>query len=367
MMRKRHDATTKRGRWRRRGVVGMVLGALLMGTAAARADIGDYRSKLETDEWFRTDEGKAALDHIVQWQQPAGGWWKDYDPAKPREGRTIGNNLATIDNHATFTELRLLARGIRIHDNPEWRAAFEKGLSALLDAQYDNGGWPQRFPHPRDYAVHITYNDNAMINVVRLLIDIVQGHPDFDQLVTGDLRRRVERALDKGIECILNTQIKQDGRLTGWCQQHDKETLEPTKGRPYELPSIAGSETSDIIMVLMMIENPGERVKQSIIAASRWINETKIEGKRLERFQNNGKPDVRLVDDPDAPYLWTRFRDLETGEPFFCGRDGEPKATLEEIEQERRTGYSWYRPWGQKVLNAYPKWAAKHGVTETLE
>lgn len=366
-MRNGNERTTGRSGWVRRGVMGMVMVALLLSAGVVRGDIGDYRSKLESDEWFKTDEGKAALDNIVEWQQPAGGWWKDYDPAKGRDGRTIGSGMATIDNHATFTELRLLARGIRIHDNAKWREAFEKGLTALLDAQYENGGWPQRFPDPKDYAVHITYNDNAMANVVRLLIDIAQGHEDFDVAVQGKLRDRAVEAKQKGIDCILKTQIKQDGKLTGWCQQHDKDTLEPTKGRPYELPSISGSETSDIIMVLMEIENPSDEVKRSIIAASQWMYQTRIEGKRLERFQNDGKSDVRLVDDPSAPYLWTRFRDLETGEPFFCGRDGEKKATLEEIERERRTGYSWYRPWGQKVLNAYPKWAAKHGVTETLE
>jgi hypothetical protein len=45
---------------------------------------------------------------------------------------------------------------------------------------------------------------------------------------------------------------------------------------------------------------------------------------------------------------------------LFTGRNGEPKSTLEEIENERRTGYGYYGKWPQKLLKKeYPKWAEK--------
>ena len=72
--------------------------------------------------------------------------------------------------------------------------------------------------------------------------------------------------------------------------------------------------------------------------------------------------DVVVVEDPTAPPLWARFYDLDTGKPYYCGRDGVKKSSLAEIEIERRGGYAWLRPWGERLLKEYPKWAKKNGV-----
>ena len=59
--------------------------------------------------------------------------------------------------------------------------------------------------------------------------------------------------------------------------------------------------------------------------------------------------------------MWARFYDLETGEPFFCGRDGIKKKTVAEIEYERRTGYAWYGKWPKDLIDKkYPEWLAKN-------
>ena len=58
----------------------------------------------------------------------------------------------------------------------------------------------------------------------------------------------------------------------------------------------------------------------------------------------------------EAPRMWTRFYDLDTNEPFFCGRDGIKKKRVEDIEYERRNGYSWFGKQGEKVLKEYVKW-----------
>jgi PelA/Pel-15E family pectate lyase len=54
---------------------------------------------------------------------------------------------------------------------------------------------------------------------------------------------------------------------------------------------------------------------------------------------------------------------LNTGLPFFCGSDGIKKATLTEIEIERRTGYSWYGNWPLGFIGSeYTAWKTKHGL-----
>jgi PelA/Pel-15E family pectate lyase len=341
---------------------------LLICTRVTAEEVGKIGER--PDAWFDDGQGRRVIDNIITWQKSNGGWWKAYDASRPNPaGARAGEDsrgpatkpskpgdVSTFDNKATYTELRLLARAFRVTQEPRYREAFERGLKFVFDSQYPNGGWPQRFPLQDNYGRHITFNDNAMAGVMALLKDVADAKADFAWL-SDDVRQRARQSFDRGVQCILDCQIKVDGTLTGWCQQHDAKTLAPAAARSYELPSISGGESTEIVMLLMQLDDPGPRVRQSVRAAVAWLERSKITGKRLAKQSN----DLVLVDDPAAEPLWARFYDIETNRPFFCGRDGVKKWSLAEIERERRTGYAWMRPWGAKVLTAYPTWAAKHG------
>ena len=140
-----------------------------------------------------------------------------------------------------------LARLYQSTRDPRYREGFRKGVEYLLSGQYENGGWPQFWPDMRDYQIHITYNDNAMVNTLTLLRDMIaQKDPYQGDLTDQALRQRMSDAFDKGIECILATQIVTDGQLTVWCQQHDRETLKPAPARAYELPSYCSMESASL-------------------------------------------------------------------------------------------------------------------------
>ena len=79
---------------------------------------------------------------------------------------------STIDNGATYTQLSFLARVYTAQHQEQHRESFLKGLDYLLKAQYANGGWPQFYPDLSGYYKHITYNDDAMIGVLKLLRDV---------------------------------------------------------------------------------------------------------------------------------------------------------------------------------------------------
>jgi PelA/Pel-15E family pectate lyase len=354
---------------------------LLFTCNVAPAAIDLSKQVNQPDSWFASDEGKQILDNIVSWQNANGGWWKSIDATKPRPADVSkdgnGNTKAggskegdwqstsTFDNKSTYTELRLLARGYRIHQDAKYRDAFDRGLKFIFDAQYPNGGWPQRFPLEDNYGRHITFNDNAMVGVMNLLFDVAQGQGDF-AWTSAEQRKSAKDAFDRGVKCILDTQIKAGGELTGWCQQHDAKTLAPTSARTYELPAIAGGETAEIARLLMRIENPEPRVKEAIRAAVAWFEASKMLGKRIEDRRDPSLPKGRdqvLVDDPSGEPLWARFYDIETNRPFYCGRDGVKKWSLDEIEAERRAGYAWVRPFGKQLLKEYPAWAARHNAT----
>ncbi len=331
------------------------------------------------DAWFITPEGRSTLDNILSWQGhgPGGvmGWPKAYDATKPRPadgGGVEWEGTATIDNNATYTELRLLARAVTLEPDAArrqtLRTAFEKGLDAALTAQYENGGWPQRWPAPKNYGSHITFNDNAMTHLMMLLKDISGGKAPF-AFVDEDRRRKAQTAFDNGVDCILKCQIvvkekdatgKETEKLTGWCAQHDEVTLKPANARAYELASISGSEGAEIISLLMNIEKPDERIKRAIQAGAAWFDSAKIVGKKVANTTTNGARDRVLVDDP-ASTLWARFYDVETGKPIFCGRDGVKKSSMAEIEQERRAGYAWYGNWGANVAKEFAAWKKRVG------
>ena len=317
------------------------------------------------------DDLLQTANNILLYQRNTGGWPKNYDrDAKLSETERTqlkldkANADSTIDNGATHREIRILAKAYHRLGNQQFQDAAVAGVKYLLRAQYDNGGWPQRYPQPSSYHQHITYNDDAMIGVMNLFHDIVQGSGDLE-FVSSDIRRQCERALQRGLQCILKTQIRVDGRLTAWCAQHDAKTLAPAKARSYELPSISGNESVGIVRYLMKIEDPDNDVVAAIEGAISWFESAQLKGLRQIKVEAPAAPngmDIKIIPDPSAPPLWARFYDLQTQQPFFCSRDGIPQKTIAEISHERRNGYSWLGTYAAELLQKhYPLWKKNRG------
>lgn len=319
------------------------------------------------DSFYATDEAQQIADRVVYYQQPSGGWAKNvnyhfaYTPEQMRQMKeTLGG--ATIDNNSTTQELRFLARVYSHKPEKRWRSAFIRGVEYLLDAQYPNGGWPQFWPKKNidgglDYSTHITFNDNAMVNVMNMLKSIYRGDSLFQPLrLDKKLTARCRSAFYKGVDCILKCQIRVDGKPTVWCAQHDETTLAPAPARAYELESFSGGESADIVLLLMGIDNPSDSVVNAVDGAVDFFKTHEIRNIRTEHFiDRNGNDDTRIV--PDAGHvMWARFYDLDTQEPFFCGRDGVKHKSVYDIERERRAGYGWYTDAPSRVLARYPKW-----------
>jgi PelA/Pel-15E family pectate lyase len=301
---------------------------------------------------YKADEITAIADNILLYQKDNGGWPKNYDM-----------QAILTDDQTTYSQISYLAKVYRFTKQEKYKDAAVKGLYYILKAQYNNGGWPQYFPLEEGYSRHITYNDDAMGGIMLLLKDITEDQPEYDFIDTK-LKQQLQKAFDKGLDCILKTQINDAGKPTAWCQQHDEVTLAPAWARKFEPPSICNGESVDIVLLLMSIKKPSAAVIDAVQNAVAWFNESKITGIKVETFAapemvtpfRISKTDKRVVSDSAAPPIWTRYYELKTHRPLFCNRDSKVVYSLAEVARERRDGYSWYTYAPQKILNSYPQW-----------
>ncbi len=279
----------------------------------------------------------ASISDILKYQQPDGGWRKNYTTTSGDWAKS------TIDNGATYTEIRKLAKEYSATKNSTYSNAAIRGINCLLDMQYANGGWPQ-IHNGTGYHARITYNDNAMINVMTLLDEVANKKGDF-AFVDNTLATKCKKAVDKGLECILKTQVIVNGKLTVWGQQHDEYTLAPAGARAYEVPSLCSSESVAIVKFLLTRPATPE-ITASITAAANWFKQVQITG--IKVVKKDG--DVTVVASSSADPVWGRFYEIGTNRPIFVGRDGIVKYNLADIEKERRTGYTWYGKWPSSLL-----------------
>jgi PelA/Pel-15E family pectate lyase len=309
------------------GPVALLWTALVAGGAQG-ASVSWQRILDQPRRWYSTAEAQTIADAVVRYQRASGGWPKNIDMTRPPDGTASDASDATFDNGATTTQIRFLA----LVGTPRHRDAAVRGLRYVLAAQYPNGGWPQFFPLPNDYSRHVTFNDNAMVNVLTLLEDVA-GTKDPFGFVDADLRQRAASAVTRAIPLILKAQIVVDGTLTAWCAQHDEVTLEPRGARTYEHPSISGAESVGIVRFLMR-QPRTPAIERAVDGAVAWLRSVQLKDGR-----------------------WARFYEIGTNRPIFSGRDGVIRYDISEIEAERRDGYAWFGTWGRALVDKeYPGW-----------
>ena len=316
-------------------------------------------------EWYASTEARAVAASMLRYQSSEGGWPTDVDPTVPPTERFLAlqpsARAPTIDDGATTTPLRHFALVITATNDAELRAAFERGFDYLLAAQQPHGGWPQYFPLRPDYHSHITYNDDAMVEVLELLRDAAAGKAPF-AFLDENRRARTAAAVERGISCILRTQVKQNNRLTAWCAQHDENTFAPAWARNFEPPSLSGMESVGLVRFLMSVKGPTPEIIAAIEGAVMWLESVPIHGLRVvDSTGADGKKERLTVADPVAPPLWARFYELGTNRAVFTGRDMVIRYEFSAIERERRAGYNYYGDWPARLLaKDYPRWRDKN-------
>ena len=316
---------------------------------------------------YKEDQLTQIGDNMLLFQKANGGWPKNYDffailAPDQVDSVAAGRNVlnTTYDNGNTYTQIAALAQIYTATKIDKYKEGAIKGLDFILSSQYKNGGFPQYYPLEENYSRCITYNDGVFEGIMELIKDILDNDPQY-AFVDAARRAKLKVAFDKGLDCILKTQIVDDGKLTAWCQQHDEVTLKPAWARKFEPPSICDGESADLVLFLMSIDHPSRAIINSIQGATAWFEASKIYNTRVktipaERMQT---PFRVVVEDNTAPPIWTRYYELKTHRPLFCNRDSKVVYSLAEVTRERRDGYGWYTYNPQKVLDHYTEWQQK--------
>jgi PelA/Pel-15E family pectate lyase len=332
-----------------------------------------FRRIQENPDYPRYDPAQIVhiAENLLLYQTEDGGWPKNIDWLRivppDRLRQEIADHPAwqhaTLDNENIWTHADYLARVYKIAGLERHRAASARAIDYLLDHQQATGGW-------RGADVDaITFNDDVMSGVLTTLTRISKGDEPFGW-VDEARRARAAAAVDRGLVCILKCQIRRDGKLTAWCQQHAHDDFRPVGARTYELPSMCTRESVSVVEYLMSIEDPGPDVIAAIEGAVAWLDSVRLHGIRVERrpletpWKYGGRwidQDVVTVEDPAAPDMWARYYDLEKSEPLYVKRSGEIVPTFNDINQERRFGYGWLGDWPEELLTMkYPEWRKKH-------
>lgn len=204
-----------------------------------------------TGDAYYFEAAKAAADALIRGQHPAGGWNYVIDTAGEeslkRWYETVGRNAwrleefqryygnATFDDAGTSEASQLLLRVYLEKRERKYRAPLEKAIAFVLDSQYPNGGWPQRYPFVEggglhgheDYTPYITFNDDVAGENLEFLIYAWHG-----LATNGRGDARILDAINRGMDIFVKTQQPQP--QPAWGLQHFPDTLKPAGARTIE-------------------------------------------------------------------------------------------------------------------------------------
>ncbi|MBI5772645.1 MAG: pectic acid lyase [Verrucomicrobia bacterium] len=309
--------------------------------AARGAALALAAGQLESGGW----------DYVIEFDPvKRAGWHRRTDKGKISEAEAAKRkNISTYDDDTTQSGLRFLlafaaaTKGSTDPRDAEVRTALDYGLKKLLEAQYPNGAWPQRwrgeahaekdFPvvkarypasYPREYPkvnyfAHYTLNDNSLHDCIGVMLDAFHR--------TG--RREYLESAKRGGDFLILAQLPEP--QPAWAQQYNAQ-MEPAWARAFEPPAVTGGESVGALRMLMelYVETGEEKFLKPVPPALAWFKRSEI-----------------------SPNRWARYYELQTNKQIFGDRDGKIYYRLADISEERQGHYSWSGDYGVRNLTAY--------------
>ena len=194
--------------------------------------------------------------------------------------------------------------------DPKIHEAVEFALQTLLDVQYPNGAWPQRFEAPpdparfpvkkasypdawswtfpkQDYRSYYTFNDSTIADTIATMLEA------FD--IYGD--RRYQAAAEKAGDFIILAQMPEP--QPAWAQQYDAD-MHPAWARKFEPPAVTGGESQGVMNTLLVLYRATGK--------SKYLEPLP---RAIDYFRRSRLPDGSLA----------RFYELKTNKPLYFTRE----------------------------------------------
>jgi len=237
---------------------------------------------------------RSGYDYRVDTAKESQGGDKERGKRKPKRKK----NVTTLDDNNTQEALRFLMRldqTLGFKDQPI-HEAVQYALEKLIEVQYPNGGWPQRFdapPNPADYLVkqasypaswsrtypskdykaYYTLNDNALGDTIDVMLEAARIYK----------QPKYEAAAKRGGDFLLLAQMPEP--QPAWAQQYDAD-MHPAWARKFEPPSITGLESQSAIKILMSLyEQTGEsKYLETLPRAIAYLEKSRLPDGQLARF-----------------------------------------------------------------------------------
>ncbi len=303
------------------------------------------------------EAARGAAHSLAVGQLESGGWDYsiDFDPARAARvyRRTdVGKlsagdaakrfNISTYDDNNTQSAVSFLmayvdtVKGGSDPRDAAIRESLDYALKKMLEAQFPNGAWPQRYdgqpksvkdfpvlkasipkswlrewPKP-DYKHFYTLNDNTLRDTIRVMLDAYHRYNKPEYLAAA------RRAGD----FLLAAQLPEP--QPAWAQQYNA-AMEPAWARAFEPPAVTAGESAGACGILMelFVETGDQRYLKPIPQVIAWWKRSEI-----------------------APGRWARYYELGSNKPIYGDRDGKIYYRLDQISEERRNGYGWEGTFG---------------------
>ena len=276
-----------------------------------------------------------AAEALARGQLESGGWdyRVEFDPQERpkwnyRGTASGGRNVSTLDDDNTQSALRLLMDVHAARPDAKLKSAIDYGLASLLRAQYSNGGFPQRYPAPKDgyYGYH-TFNDNTIADVVDTLLAAHRHYQD----------PRYLEAVRRTGDFIILAQRPEPQPI--WAQQYDLG-MKPAWARKFEPPSVCAGESVGVIRCLIRIwlATGDDKYLNPVPPALAWYRRSQI-----------------------GPQRWARFYELETNRPLYFTS----KYELVYTDHDLPTHYSFQGPYGVPEMMAEFEEVTRLGLEKT--
>jgi hypothetical protein len=309
------------------------------------------------DQQFLAAARKAA-DALVFGQLPQGGfhYFIDFQPAGLEQWyETTASQIrwgyeeyrhyygnATYDDRVTTDAAHFLLRFYRATHEAAYHEPVKKALDFVLQSQYPNGAWPQRFPLRHEYAhdglpdytSFYTLNDGAMFGIIELLLDAADTFPDARYLASAR----------RGVDALIALQGPEG--QAAWAEQHGPD-MRPVAARTHEP---AGYVLRESRMAIAMLHRfylltgdprylaPVPRCLDWYERVNREIGEQKYPVPRYWEPGSN-KPVYVVRTDGLTPegygkYLWTTDPAKTRCEGGPCRGDGKPLMDVGSLRAE---------------------------------